>query len=256
LWTGKKPTLSYLKVFGTVAYMLDKQPGRGKFHPKSKKYIFIEYEPQTKGYRLWCPAERKTYKSRDVRFLDKFEEDNQYEDFVEQECAKNQKIEINLLQVPPTAEPESSPKFENKPEVPEMVVPRPQTPASRTQLPALVTTPRRGRGRPKKRQITMEESAPEDVLGENSAFLSEQSDPKDATEALSCTDSEEWKAAMLQEYHLPRPTNAEIIKTKWVVAKGFAQTPGVSYGEIFAPVARMSSIRMLRALSVELGMQI
>jgi len=41
-----------------------------------------------------------------------------------------------------------------------------------------------------------------------------------------------------------------------LVAKGFAQTPGVSYGETFAPVARMSSIRMLMALSVELGMQI
>jgi len=25
VWTGKKPTLTYLKVFGTVAYMLDKQ---------------------------------------------------------------------------------------------------------------------------------------------------------------------------------------------------------------------------------------
>jgi len=132
MWTGKKPTLTYLKVFGTVAYMLDKQPGRGKSHPKSKKCLFIGYEPQAKGYRLWCPAKRKTYKSRDVRFLDKFEEDNKYEDFVEQECAKNQKIEINLLQVPPTAEPESSPKFENKPEVPDMVVPRPETPASRT----------------------------------------------------------------------------------------------------------------------------
>jgi len=130
----------------------------------------------------------------------------------------------------------------------------------------------------------MKESAPEDVLGENSAFLSEQSDPKDAREALSCPDSEEWKAAMLQKYHplnknetwtlVDRPTNTEIIKTKWVlrtkrhangqierrkarlVAKGLAQTPGVSYGETYAPVARMNSIRMLMPLSVELGMQI
>jgi len=66
--------------------MLDKQPGRNKFHPKSKKCIFICIYI----YRLWCPAERKTYKSQDVRFLDQFEEDNQYEDFVEQEYAENQ----------------------------------------------------------------------------------------------------------------------------------------------------------------------
>jgi len=78
----------------------------------------------------------------------------------------------------------------------------------------LVPRPRRGRGRPRKRQITLEESA----------FLSEQSNPKDATEALSCPGREKWKAAMLQEYHaldknetwtlVDRPTNAEIIKTK------------------------------------------
>jgi len=94
LWTGKKPTLTYLKVFGTVAYMLDKRPGRGKFHRKSKKCIFIGYEPQTKGYRLWCPAEKKTYKSRDVRLLDKFEEDNQYEVLLNKNVLKIKKSKL------------------------------------------------------------------------------------------------------------------------------------------------------------------
>ena len=36
-----------------------------------------------------------------------------------------------------------------------------------------------------------------------------------------------------------------------LVAKGYAQRPGTDFQETFAPVARISSIRMLMALSAE-----
>jgi len=41
-----------------------------------------------------------------------------------------------------------------------------------------------------------------------------------------------------------------------VVAKGFAQRPGIHFNQTFAPIARMSSIRMLVALAVHYGMSI
>jgi len=41
-----------------------------------------------------------------------------------------------------------------------------------------------------------------------------------------------------------------------VVAKGFAQRPGIHFNQTFAPVARMSSIRMLVALALQYGMSI
>ena len=41
-----------------------------------------------------------------------------------------------------------------------------------------------------------------------------------------------------------------------LVAKGFAQRPGFHFNETFAPVARMSSIRLLTALSARRGMHI
>ena len=39
-----------------------------------------------------------------------------------------------------------------------------------------------------------------------------------------------------------------------LVAKGFSQQPGIDFEETFAPVARQSSIRMVMALSAELGL--
>lgn len=41
-----------------------------------------------------------------------------------------------------------------------------------------------------------------------------------------------------------------------VVARGFAQRPGVDFNETFAPVARLETIRLLLALSVKMGMEI
>ena len=41
-----------------------------------------------------------------------------------------------------------------------------------------------------------------------------------------------------------------------VVAKGYSQRPGVDFQETFAPVAWLSSIRLLIALAVEHGMEV
>jgi len=39
-WTGKKPCINHLKVFGSIAVALDKSPRKGsKFQPKGKEYI-------------------------------------------------------------------------------------------------------------------------------------------------------------------------------------------------------------------------
>lgn len=41
-----------------------------------------------------------------------------------------------------------------------------------------------------------------------------------------------------------------------VVAKGFAQRPGIDFNDTFAPVARLNSFRLLMALSEEFDMDI
>lgn len=66
-WNGKKPTVSHLKVFGSVAYAHIPDQQRTKLEDKSKKYIFIGYDEKTKGYKLLDPTSKKVTVSRDVR---------------------------------------------------------------------------------------------------------------------------------------------------------------------------------------------
>jgi len=48
-WIGKKPCVSHLKVFGSVAYAHVPAQQRSKLEVKSKKLVFIEYDEKTKG---------------------------------------------------------------------------------------------------------------------------------------------------------------------------------------------------------------
>lgn len=70
-WTGTAPDLSNLRIFGDEVHVLDKDPSKNKFGPRSMKGIFIGYSRESKGYRVWMLNKRKTIVNRDVKFLDK-----------------------------------------------------------------------------------------------------------------------------------------------------------------------------------------
>jgi hypothetical protein len=86
-----------------------------------------------------------------------------------------------------------------------------------------------------------------------------------------------WKDAMIEEYEsilkndvwevVPRPQGKSVVTSKWIykikhaandsvekfkarfVAHGFSQKEGIDYDEIFAPVARYTSIRVIISLA-------
>ena len=59
LWSGKKPKLSFLKVWDCDAYVKKFQPD--KLKPKSEKCVFIEYPKETVGYTLYHRSEGKIF---------------------------------------------------------------------------------------------------------------------------------------------------------------------------------------------------
>ena len=59
LWFGKKPKLSFLKVWGCDACVKKFQPD--KLGPKSEKCIFIEYPKVTIGYTFYHRSEGKLF---------------------------------------------------------------------------------------------------------------------------------------------------------------------------------------------------
>ena len=67
-FTGKKPDLSHLKVFGCLAYVHIPDELRSKLDPKAEKCTFIGYSLEPKGYRCYNPLTREVRVSRDVVF--------------------------------------------------------------------------------------------------------------------------------------------------------------------------------------------
>ena len=57
LWFGKKPKLSFLKVWGCDAYLKKLQPD--KLEPKLEKCVFIGYPKEIVGYTFYHRSEGK-----------------------------------------------------------------------------------------------------------------------------------------------------------------------------------------------------
>ena len=67
MWSGKKPKLSHLRIFGSIVHV--KTPGAlGKLEDRSKEMVFVGYERGAKGYRSFNPTTHKVHLSRDVIF--------------------------------------------------------------------------------------------------------------------------------------------------------------------------------------------
>nr|GEZ60125.1 retrovirus-related Pol polyprotein from transposon TNT 1-94 [Tanacetum cinerariifolium] len=67
-WNGLKPTVSHLRVFGSIAYVHVPSQRILKLDDRSEKHVFVGYDKQSKGYKLYNPVTRKVVVSRDVEF--------------------------------------------------------------------------------------------------------------------------------------------------------------------------------------------
>ena len=74
-WSGHKPSVTHLRVFGCVAYAKILYARRRKLDDKSEKCIFVGYGERRMGYKLYNPITKKVIMSRDVIF----EEDKSWE---------------------------------------------------------------------------------------------------------------------------------------------------------------------------------
>ncbi|XP_073105203.1 uncharacterized protein [Elaeis guineensis] len=56
------------EVFGCVCFVRDHRPSVGKLDARALKCIFVDYSSTQKGYKCWCPTERKLFISMNVTF--------------------------------------------------------------------------------------------------------------------------------------------------------------------------------------------
>ena len=67
-WSGTKPDVSFLRIFGWSTYAHVLKTERCKLESKTRKCILLGYGAQQKGYRLYDPNRKKVIHSRDVVF--------------------------------------------------------------------------------------------------------------------------------------------------------------------------------------------
>ena len=89
LWFGKKPKLSFLKVWGCNAYVKKHQPD--KLELKLEKCVFIGYPKETVWYTFYHRSEGKIFVTKNRSFLEK--------EFLSKEVS-GRKVELDEVIVP------------------------------------------------------------------------------------------------------------------------------------------------------------
>ena len=69
IWTGKIPSLSFLKIWGCETYM--KYQILNKLASKSDKYLFMGYPKEPKGYYFYNASKNKVFVARNSVFLER-----------------------------------------------------------------------------------------------------------------------------------------------------------------------------------------
>ena len=93
-WSGKRPSLSHLKVFGSpVLYRVDDQL-RKKLDPKARKGILVGYSANKAGYRIW---DRELHRLIDVRELVAYEDIVKKQNFNPRFVSNEKQTDIPLI---------------------------------------------------------------------------------------------------------------------------------------------------------------
>ncbi|KAJ4721737.1 Retrovirus-related Pol polyprotein from transposon TNT 1-94 [Melia azedarach] len=267
VWSGKPADYSNLRAFGCTVYY---HVNEGKLESRAKKGVFVGYGDGVKGYRIWSPSENRVILSRNVVF----DENSMFNPTVKSiVVSENGSVEKQVEQQVTLDESEPQhkdqhPQSESEPSGSSLPV------ASQHSL-ALNRSKRANYGIPPKRYGF------EDMVAYALQVAEEvdtnSNEPSTYKEAVTCTESTQWLAAMgdeMESLHknqtwelTKRPRDRKIVTCKWVykkkegetsvegikykarvVARGFTQREGVDYNEIFSPVVRHTSIRVLLAI--------
>jgi transposase InsO family protein len=283
-WTGKKPNISHLKVFGSFAVALDKGQQRSKFKPKGKEYRMVGYSTNSKGYRLYDPELRKVVEKRDVVF-DELGLPEQAD--ADAECVMH-KLSVDECHMPNGAEKDDNDEITSNDDTDasdtlvatkqgssdefyasasEELVLEEQAERIGPGRPRLLRTGRPGR--PKKQYNVLSAMVTENVTV-----------PSSYEEAMKSPEATYWREAMAKEYEslitnqtwqvAELPMEHRAIGCKWVfnlkrdalgqiqrfkarlVAKGCSHQYCVKYKDTFSPACSLESMRFILALAAEL----
>lgn len=275
LWSGHPPSLENLRVFGCVAYAHINQ---GKLDPRALKCMFLGYPQGVKGFRLWCmeKGQPRVLISRDVVFREsEMYHSEKVSSQKQQKGDERVQLEMETLKGQPAPDAqERSPKPTQERNTEAEV--KTDTEVQNDDYLQNYLLARDRERRPIREPVRFGHAdmvafaliAAEEVEGD---------EPRSYSEAVNGKQSQEWVAATNEELSslhkngtwvpVDKPKGKKFVSCKWIfklkegipgvekarfkarlVARGFTQREGIDYNEVFSPVVKHSSIRIVLAL--------
>jgi transposase InsO family protein len=106
-WSGYKPSVAHLKIFGCLAYSQVPESKRKKLDDRGEKCIFLGYSEESKAYKLYNPLTKKLVVSRNVIFDEESVWNWNDEDKAKEQVLKEP--EELSTEAPPSTPPSSQP---------------------------------------------------------------------------------------------------------------------------------------------------
>lgn len=260
LWTGKKPDLSHMKIFGAAAFVHIPDQLRRKLDAKSKKMFLVGYQRESTNYRLYDPVGQKITVSRDVNFKEILNNNN------DSLLQKTDDIPVSISRENISEEEQTIPENEVL-----------LNDGHEDELPGTIA----GSG---EQQHNLRDRSKIQKPARYDVNLVEYQEPKTFEEAINGNNSDKWRTAIKEELEAHEangtwiltklPEKKKTISSTWVFkvkyfssedsvhfkarlcAKGCQQVAGIDYQETFAPVVRYDSVRMLLAIAAQRDLEI
>ena len=263
-FTGRKPNVSNMHVFGTVCFAHVQSPK--KLDARSEQGIFVGYDKESPAFLVYFHETGKERKVRCVKFTDKYEniEPNE-DDWARRNVSSENDVpqEVNDPERCTDDVPVQEPEPGQEPE------PEPVAEDGNRRYPS------REHRKPKcYGDYVLDESAKYTV----DCCFRVADVPKTYTDAMRSVESDKWQSAMEEEIdaHTENDTfefvsvldDRKVVGGRWVynvkvgpnneerykaryVAKGYSQVADIDYQETFSPTACITSVRMLLQLAVQ-----
>lgn len=278
----KTPVYGHLRRFGSVVYV---HVDQGKLKPRALKGVFIGYPVGVKGYKVWLVEEKKVVISRNAVF----QEDFLYKDLVWEkrnegvkESLENDKVIRNYVEAVENLE--STSECQNEGEATQQ-----EGESEDKSEEVMEDLSNYQLAKDKVRRETVKPARfTDDSEAAFALSVSKEIDcnePRSYEEAMRSKDSEKWNARMDDEMESLRknrtwdlvdlPKGKKTIGCKWIykykpgipgvedprhksrlVVKGYSQKEGIDYQEIFSPVVKHVSIRLMLSMVVEKDLEL
>lgn len=274
LWYERRPDTRHMRIIGSKCFVHVPKEDRRKLDNTATKMILIGYDEQSKAYRCYDMVNKKVTISRNVRFINEevhqetaeiefgnkrrkkakkpISEDNSDTDNIETD-SDTYAVRSEISDSDDTISPVDESNVSNIDDLP---MDSDETPADYANVP--------------RRSHRTNKGVPPVRYGDNIYAVIE---PKTLAQALSSDQKDQWVEAMNSEMDSLKqndtwslcelPSNRSPVGSKWVykaktdatgkisrykarlVAQGFSQKYGVDYDQVFAPVVRQTTFRLL-----------